>query len=52
MVDELPRNTLGKVDRNKLLTMTPSAEKAGVLQIAAAAQQSRERPARRVARNR
>ena len=52
VVDELPRNTLGKVDRNKLLTMTPSAEKAGVLQIAAAAQQSRERPARRVARNR
>jgi acyl-CoA synthetase (AMP-forming)/AMP-acid ligase II len=54
VVDELPRNALSKVDRSKLLTMAPAAEKAAALQIAAAAavQQPRERPARRVARNR
>jgi long-chain acyl-CoA synthetase len=55
VVDELPRNALSKVDRNKLLSMAPAAEKAGALQIAAAAQrpqQPSERPARRVARNR
>jgi acyl-CoA synthetase (AMP-forming)/AMP-acid ligase II len=53
VVDELPRNALGKVDRNWLLTMAPAAKKADALQIAAAAQRSQElkRPARRVARN-
>jgi acyl-CoA synthetase (AMP-forming)/AMP-acid ligase II len=53
VVDELPRNTLGKVDRNWLLTMAPAAEEAGALQIATATQRSQQpkRPARRVARN-
>jgi long-chain acyl-CoA synthetase len=37
VVDELPRTTLGKVDRNKLLTMAPTSERAGTLQMRAAA---------------
>ncbi len=37
VVDELPRTTLGKVDRNKLLTMAPTSETAGTLQMQAAA---------------
>ena len=53
VVDELPRNTLGEVNRNRLLTVAPAAEKAGALQVAAAAQRAQQlkRPARRVARN-
>jgi long-chain acyl-CoA synthetase len=55
VVDELPRNALSKVDRNKLLTMALAAEKAGALQIATIAQrpqQPGEPPVRRVAGNR
>jgi long-chain acyl-CoA synthetase len=52
VLDELPRNALSKVDRNRLQAMASSA--AGGLQIAEAAsrpQQPDQRPARRAARN-
>jgi acyl-CoA synthetase (AMP-forming)/AMP-acid ligase II len=52
ILDELPRNALSKIDRNRLQAMASSA--AGSLQVAAAAsrpQQPEQRPARRVAGN-
>jgi long-chain acyl-CoA synthetase len=55
IVDELPRNALGKIDRNTLQTMAASADEAGRLQIGVKPSQPRpvdERPARSVARNR
>jgi acyl-CoA synthetase (AMP-forming)/AMP-acid ligase II len=51
IVDELPRNALSKVDRNRLLAIALETDKAG--KIGAAASQpkrSGERPVRRIAR--
>ncbi len=53
LVDELPRNTLGKIDRNKLRTMAASADEAGRPQIAIKPSQPKpvdKRRARSVAR--
>jgi long-chain acyl-CoA synthetase len=55
ILDELPRNTLGKVDRNMLQGMAAKADKTGRLQIGAAPVrpgQPDQRPVRRVAANR
>jgi acyl-coenzyme A synthetase/AMP-(fatty) acid ligase len=55
ILDELPRNTLGNVDRNMLQGMAAKADKTGRLQIGAAAVrpgQPDQRPVRRVAANR
>jgi acyl-CoA synthetase (AMP-forming)/AMP-acid ligase II len=55
ILDELPRNALSKVDRNRLKAMAPEAERNGRPQIGDApvrSNQPDEPPARRVARNR
>jgi acyl-coenzyme A synthetase/AMP-(fatty) acid ligase len=53
-LDELPRNALSKVDRNRLQAMATEAGKAGRLRIGAAASQPKQpdERVRRVARNR
>jgi long-chain acyl-CoA synthetase len=54
VLDEMPRNALSKVDRNRLQAMLPGAERVERLQMAAASsrpQQPDARPARRLARN-
>jgi long-chain acyl-CoA synthetase len=55
ILDELPRNALGKVDRNELQAMAARTDKFGHLEIGAAPsqpEQPEERPVRRVGRNR
>jgi long-chain acyl-CoA synthetase len=53
ILDELPRNALSKVDRNRLQAMATEADKAGHPRVAFAPPQPKqpdERPVRRVAR--
>jgi long-chain acyl-CoA synthetase len=53
ILDELPRNALSKVDRNRLRAMATEADKAGHPRVASAPPQPKqpdERPVRRVAR--
>jgi long-chain acyl-CoA synthetase len=50
IVDEFPRNSLSKLDRNALLAMAASLEKTGGTRIEAVpARRPDERPVRRVA---
>ena len=54
ILDELPRNALSKVDRNRLQAMATEADKAGHPRVAFAPPQPKqpdERPVRRVARS-
>lgn len=49
IVDEFPRKSLGKLDRNALQAMAASLEEAGGTRIEAVPARPDERPVRRVA---